>query len=350
MFHHHHHRQQQLKVNCEYSKFVLVLAKFKILTTTRKKSQTIVRAPRIVFFSSSPSLHCCLTTLKKSCGRTMSCLFVCAWINSTPCCDPLEYHDDSIAIYSFLLFCFSSSEFVCTSISRLCITRCFSRLDPMATPPSIPISLKSRGHTLFDRQAQLHADDAEKTSNAILDIPLPSTHMISARSVSSIPSLVQHHQSYSPLLGQRRSPVAVSGHRQSFSEQGNVQLISVHPRQESTYIREVPLPVKAAEQLYETDFPLVENSTIDKTEPSAANSIPSDSLCCAMIEQAFDYLHANDDDDDQPIEPKDTRENDDDQPYDGDDFDNGDNSDEGDSVDTIDPDTATRTHHRHDSK
>ena len=213
----------------------------------------------------------------------------------------------------------------------------------MATPPSIPVSLKSRGHTLFDRQAQLHADDAEKTSNAIFDIPVPLTQI-----VSSIPSLMQHHQSYSPLLGHRRSPVAVSDHRQSYSEQSNVQLISVQPRQESTYIREVPLPpVKPVEQLHETDFPLVENSTIDKD-----HLIPSDSLCCAMIEQAFDYLHANDDDndDDQAIDPKDTRDIEDDQPYDGDDFDNGDHSDGGDSVDTIDPDATTRTHHRHDSK
>jgi hypothetical protein len=225
----------------------------------------------------------------------------------------------------------------------------------MAAPPSTPAS-KSRGHTLFDRQAQLHAYDSENSSNTISDTPLSQQKLI--HPIVSAPastSSVTSHQQYSPLLVHRRSPLSSSeGHSQS--NNNNVQLIGIHPRPESTYIKQWPLPptipTKTSEQFLETDFPLVENSTVQESEPLVSSILPSDSLCCAMVEQAFDYLqtHDNDDDDNDVIHNKNASQNRDDPSYNMDIYDNEEISDGNDSVDTIDLDATTSTNHQNDSK
>jgi hypothetical protein len=223
----------------------------------------------------------------------------------------------------------------------------------MAAPPSIPTPSKSRGHTLFDRQAQLHAYGSDKSSTysstTISDAPLPQQKTI--HSVVSTPvstSSVTNHQQYSPLLVHRRSPLSSSeGYSQTNND--NVQLIGIHPRPKSTYLRECPLPSKPSEQLLETDFPLVENPIIQEFETHVHSSMPSDSLCCAMVEQAFDYLQTHDDDD-HVIHKKNSLKNLDEQSYNVDTYDNEETSDGNDSVDTIDLDATTSTNHQNDSK
>jgi hypothetical protein len=215
----------------------------------------------------------------------------------------------------------------------------------MAAPPSAPTPPKSRGHTLFDRQAQLHAHDSDKSSNpsstTIFDIRLPQQKSI--QPLSSSPITYRHQ--YSPLLPRRQSPLSSSECYPNSNNNNNVQLIGIHPRPESTYIKEWPLPPvipsktsEQQQQFLETDFPLVENSTKQESETSADNIIPSDSLCCAMIEQAFDYLKTHDDNDDVVYQRN----------TDG--YDNEENSDGADSVDTIDLDATTSTNHPNDSK
>jgi hypothetical protein len=214
----------------------------------------------------------------------------------------------------------------------------------MAAPPSIPTPSKSRGHTLFDRQAQLHAYNSDNSSATISDIPLPQSkpvHSVISAPVST--SSIIHHQQHSPLLVHRRSPLSSSEYYSPINNNNNVQLIGIHPRPESTYIKECPLPsTKTSEQLLETDFPFIENSTIQESEPPI---MPSDSLCCAMVEQAFDYLQTHDDDDDVVQE-----KNRDDPSFNIDSYDNEENSDGNDSVDTIDLDATTSTNHQNDSK
>ncbi|CAF0970487.1 unnamed protein product [Adineta steineri] len=216
----------------------------------------------------------------------------------------------------------------------------------MAAPPSASTPPKSRGHTLFDRQAERHARDSNASSNppaTIFDIPLPQlkpVHSITSASTTASAMIYRQppHNQYSPLLTHRRSPLSSS--QCNFNSNENVQLISVQPRPESTYIKEwpspPPLPLKKSEPLLETDFPLIENSTI----PSS-NSMPSDSLCCAMVEQAFDYLQNHDDNDDV-VYKRTSLQN-----VDG--SDNEENSEGNDSVDTIDLDATTSTNHQNDS-
>jgi hypothetical protein len=217
----------------------------------------------------------------------------------------------------------------------------------MAAPPSAPTPPKSRGHTLFDRQAQLHAHDSDKSSNpsstTIFDIRLPQQKSI--QPLSSSPITYRHQ--YSPLLPRRQSPLSSSECYPNSNNNNNVQLIGIHPRPESTYIKESPLPpTKTSEQLLETDFPFIENSTIQESESPASNLLPSDSLCCAMVEQAFDYLKTHDDDDDVVAHEK----NRDDPSFNIDSYDNEENSDGNDSVDTIDLDATTSTNPQNDSK
>ncbi|CAF2854630.1 unnamed protein product [Rotaria sp. Silwood2] len=226
----------------------------------------------------------------------------------------------------------------------------------MATPPSVPTPVKSRGHTLFDRQAQLHAYDSEKPSShpsiTNFDAPIPQVKPIySALSapVSTSPVIYPppppppppHYHPHSPVLFHLRSPVSSSQCDSHSNTNDNVQLIAIYPRPESILpTEETPLPPislsKISEQLLETDFPFVENSTTQESELSGNNSIPSNSLCCAMIEQAFDYLKTHDDnddeDDDDNIRRKDSRHNEDDPSYDADGYDNEENSDGGDSI------------------
>lgn len=226
----------------------------------------------------------------------------------------------------------------------------------MTAPPTLPVPHKSRGHTLFDRQAQLHADDSDKTSNPILktlsDIPLPTLKPLSSVN-STVPNTNPPKQS--PLLVHRRTP-STSADRSSSTNNTTVQLIGVHPRPESTYIKDwttsppPPLPTfppKPSEPVLETDFPLIETPTISKSETIVNQLIPSDSLCCATVEKAFDYLQTHDDDDDV-IHDKTTSPNQED-PSDNIEIYGEENSDGNDSVDTIDLDATTSTNYQNDS-
>ena len=232
-------------------------------------------------------------------------------------------------------------------------------LDQMTAPPTLPVPHKSRGHTLFDRQAQLHADDSDKTSNPISktlsDAPQPTLKPFSSVT-STAPNTNQ--QKNSPLLVHRRTPSSSAEHSSS-TNHTSVQLIGVHPRPESTYLKDwtasplpPPLPTfpsKLPEPVLETDFPLVETPTIQKSEPIVNQLIPSDSLCCATIEKAFDYLQTHDDDDDV-IHDKTTSLNREDPSDNIEIYDNEENSDGNDSVDTIDLDATTSTNYQNDSK
>ncbi|UJR23314.1 hypothetical protein I4U23_026328 [Adineta vaga] len=219
----------------------------------------------------------------------------------------------------------------------------------MAAPPSAPTSSKSRGLSLFDRQAQLHAHDTDKTSSNSSKnfFDKPTTPSKSMQLITSAPAIYRSTQynQYSPLLAHRQSPLSTSEYNSDSTNNNNVQLIGIHPRPESTYIKEWPspptLPFKNNEHLQETDFPLVENSSVQDSQTSASNLAPSDSLCCAMIEQAFDYLQTHDDNDDVVYKKPSIEQ------IDG--SDNEENSEGNDSVDTIDLDATTSTNHQTDS-
>jgi hypothetical protein len=173
----------------------------------------------------------------------------------------------------------------------------------MAAPPSVPPLSKSRGHSLFDRQAQLHAHDPNNTSNATISdsrIPLPllkSVYSMTSPPVSSSTSSGVHH--HSPPLLHRRLP-SLPTESYAHSNDNSVQLLSVHPRLESDYIKEVSSPPPAvSSKLLETDFPLYENYTPEESEEvTNETSIPNDSTSTSIVEQAFDYLPNHDDDDD----------------------------------------------------
>jgi hypothetical protein len=221
--------------------------------------------------------------------------------------------------------------------------------DQMSSPPSVPIPPKSRGLSLFDRQAQLHAHDPNTPFNhphsTIFDTSVPLPPLKSAHSLSSPPipsSSVTHHHQISPLLMHRRSPLS-STESCPQSANNNVQLLSVQQRPESTYIKEVPPSLPAvlsplSEKLLETDFPLIENSAAEESE----NAMPSDLTCTTVVEQAFDYLTTHDDDDDVVHQ-----QNNDEQQYHNGSFDEEDD----DSVNTIDLDaTAGFNNRQNDSK
>jgi hypothetical protein len=225
--------------------------------------------------------------------------------------------------------------------------------DPMAAPPGTPTMTKSRGHSLFDRQAQLHAHDTDNKqpnyqSTIVYEMPLPQVKPFNSDSTSPV---IHRHPPYSPKVSQRRSPLTTENYPETIGS--NVQLIGIHPRPESTYIKDWPLPptfsINISEQFLETDFPLHENLAIQETILPFKSLMPSDSVCCAMIEQAFDYLQIHDDDGDEDVDIihyKNSIHNEDN--VDGDY--NEEHSDGGDSVDTIDLDATTSTNHQNDSK
>ncbi|CAF0837740.1 unnamed protein product [Adineta steineri] len=224
----------------------------------------------------------------------------------------------------------------------------------MATPPNVPLSSKSRGHSLFDRQAQLHAHDPEKPLNAtISDIPIPLPTLKAAHSVSSAStstsSTTFHHQHYSPPEKHRRLPLT-STESYAHTNDNTVQLLSVHPRPESDYIKEVPspslsalVPPTAPSKLLETDFPLYENVTpVESEKVTSENVIPNDTSSVTIVEQAFDYLTSHDDDDD--VIHEETNIEQDDYSYSFDD------EDEDHSIITNDLDATTGIHiHQNDS-
>ncbi|CAF0786571.1 unnamed protein product [Adineta ricciae] len=217
----------------------------------------------------------------------------------------------------------------------------------MAAPPSVPTPPKSRGLTLFDRQAQLHAYDTDKSSSSSSTANLPDRPTFSSKPITSAPIIYRSAQQnhYSPLLAHRRSPLSTSECHSNSNNNNNVQLIGIHPRPESTYIKEwpspPPLPAKRSEQLLETDFPMIENPQAQESATSGSSFAPSDSLCCAMVEQAFDYLQTHDDNDDVVYKKPSISH------IDG--SDNEENSEGNDSVDTIDLDATTSTNHQTDS-
>ena len=221
----------------------------------------------------------------------------------------------------------------------------------MTAPSAGPSLPKSRGHSLFDRQAQLHAADADQASEnaqkSISDIRVPLPTLRPSSSISSVTAQPPHQYQNSPVAIHRRLPL-ISSESYSHSNQSNsssVQLLSVHPRPELTYIKEVPAPIttiQPAEKLLETDFPLVEDSSTTETaDHTRLHAVPSELTCTAVVEQAFDYLKIHDDDDDVIL-----RTTNDKQAYDSDSFDDDDNDDDDDdSVDTIDLDANTGNLH-----
>jgi hypothetical protein len=220
----------------------------------------------------------------------------------------------------------------------------------MAAPPSASSSAnKSRGHSLFDRQAQLHAHDPNKPFNPTFsDTPLPLPPLKSAHSISSQPmptsSVTHQHHQYSPSLMHRRSPLSTT-ESYAHPDDNNVQLLSVHPRPEVNYIQEVSPPSPVSLKLQETDFPLYEEpSTEELDKLTYENLIPNDSTYTADVEKAFDYLSTHDDDDDVIH-----RENNCEYEYRNDSFDD---EEENNSINTNDLDLTTGIHHHHqnDSK
>ena len=218
----------------------------------------------------------------------------------------------------------------------------------MAAPPDTPT--KSRGHSLFDRQAQLHArasgnKPSNQQTNIVYNLPLPQVKTITTYSTSPI---IHRQPPLPPSVTHRESPVTTENYQQKNDK--NVQLIGIHPRPESTYIKDWPLPPtfssRSSEQYLETDFPLYENPPIQESTLIVKSLMPSDSVCCAVIEQAFDYLQAHDDDYDDIVQYKSYLKN----RNNADGYDNEEHSDGGDSVDTIDLDATTSTNHQNDSK
>ena len=222
----------------------------------------------------------------------------------------------------------------------------------MASSSNTPQTPKSRGHTLFDRQAQLHAYDSDRSSNhstaTICDPPLPVLRPV--QSVSSAAPISQ-----SPQLHHRRItsvPLASRG-PESHSSQEQLSSLPLPPPDDSNTVQEEPGPSKSNEQPQETDFPLVEDLAVHRLEPAVVPLIPTDSLCCAVIEQAFDYLPKQDDDDDDDndvVHHSSFQENEDEPIYDNNDFERENQSDGGDSVDTIDLDAEPRNYQQNNSK
>ncbi|CAF1155387.1 unnamed protein product, partial [Adineta ricciae] len=114
----------------------------------------------------------------------------------------------------------------------------------MAAPPSVPTPPKSRGLSLFDRQAQLHAYDTDKSSSSSSTTNLFDKPTFSSKPITSAPIIYRGTQQnqYSPLLAHHRSPLSTSECHSNSNNNNNVQLIGIHPRPESTYIKEWPSP------------------------------------------------------------------------------------------------------------
>ncbi|CAF0834687.1 unnamed protein product [Didymodactylos carnosus] len=197
----------------------------------------------------------------------------------------------------------------------------------MTSPTNIR---KSRGHNLFDRQAQLHNDTPAEliehpgisSSTAVPpqktyhsnSSPPPSTsyNMRPLVSTPSQPSSSQQQHNSPHLI--KKSLFTSNNHQNHNSENiisendSNITLIGVRSRPISTYIESTP--IRKSPLLQETDFPLTlpqekeqeqpydENSTITTTAPTIATGYSLQTeTACAMVEKAFDYLNHDDDDD-----------------------------------------------------
>ncbi|CAF0916742.1 unnamed protein product [Adineta ricciae] len=220
----------------------------------------------------------------------------------------------------------------------------------MATPSSnASQASKSRGHSLFDRQAQRHGGDLNKEANAtIVDgspptAPLRPSHSVSPPSISSVS---QSH---------RKIPLTVIDSCPQLNDT-NVRLISVNPRPEPAYIKEIssftqsppppppppPPPLEpASTHLQETEFPLYDNCPTDEPE----DVLPTNTTCAAIVQQAFDYLPSHDDDDDVIHEAHHDEQDDYSQSFDGDD-----NDDHSSSTNELDGTTTIIIHQQADSE
>ena len=218
----------------------------------------------------------------------------------------------------------------------------------MASSSNVPQTPKSRGHSLFDRQAQLHAYNSDQSSNhstaTICDPPLPTLRAIhSVSSAASVPP--------SPPLKHQRVPSLPLEPRKSDPHISAEQLPSIPSQEDSAHVKQEPVLLKSNEQPQETDFPLVEGPVVRRPEPAFVSLMPTDSLCCAMIEQAFDYLpKQEDDDDDDVVHRSSFQENEDEPIYDNNEFERENQSDGGDSVDTIDLDATPSNYRQNNSK
>ena len=176
----------------------------------------------------------------------------------------------------------------------------------METPPNAPNTPKSRGHTLFDRQAQRHANGSDNPdgslNNKIIDIPRNS------RELRPFYSNVQSAESSnrSPATDRR---TIISKHSSNESKTNDKTLVE------------------------ETDFPLIE----PENNLRVNQSIPTSSLCCAMIDTAFDYLKKQNDNDDDDVVIVVDESNE---------FENENLSEDADSVDTIDLDAGFNNEQR----
>ncbi|UJR25604.1 hypothetical protein I4U23_006948 [Adineta vaga] len=178
---------------------------------------------------------------------------------------------------------------------------------PMAAPHSNALQAsKSRGLSLFDRQAQLHGGDADKLPNAVIcDIPKPLPPLKTSHSILPVPVS-------SSSQSNRRVPLTMT---ESFahSNDTNVRLPSVNPRSDVAYIKDLPssqpfpphpMPssspsppplTTASSQMLETDFPYYENLRSDESEKiNSENVVLTDSEGTDLVEKAF---HHDDDDD-----------------------------------------------------
>lgn len=217
----------------------------------------------------------------------------------------------------------------------------------MATQPKGPSLPKSRGRSLFGQQASLHAPDPHVASNLNTFFPsepfppLKTSHSASSPPVPTSSVIHQHHPVYSPLLVHRRSPSSIA-ESYAHSDDNGVQLLGVHPRSESDYIKQTRLPAllvpTISSKLLVTDFPLDDDESEDP--------IPTDSTCNAVIDQAFRYLQKPDDDDDDEdvVHPEHPNE----QENNSDSFDDEDESTSGNTY-QLNPRTSQRNS-KHDSK
>ncbi|CAF1103919.1 unnamed protein product [Rotaria sordida] len=214
----------------------------------------------------------------------------------------------------------------------------------MAAPPSDPLLPKSRGHSLFDRQAQLHAKDGDKSSNSTISdshkplIPFKTVHSIPTPLSTTSPVTHLPHQ-YTPLQMHTRSPV-LSTESYAHSKDNNVQLISIHPRPESNYIKDPSQPPSISpSKLQETDFPLYEYPKIEEESEKITNEniLSNDTTYTNVIEKISNYSPTYDDDDDVVIH----QENYDEREYHNESFDD---EDEDNSVNTNDLDTTLGIH------
>lgn len=179
----------------------------------------------------------------------------------------------------------------------------------MTTPTNSTTGVKSRGHSLFDRQAQLHASE----TNSSPDTDHPTIQHVIRRE-----HLTRSHSSTSPKTFKPKPStlsmvcpmpsVPLEAHAVDSVDE-NVQLISVHPRPELDYIKPISptssheILTTTSEELIETDFPVIENSHNEHIS-TTNDSLTSETAYANVVEKAFDYLNGeiyDEEDDDNDV-------------------------------------------------